>query len=196
MTTQIFGDFIEEEKDDIKYLKLGFSSSDFPLKHRWRTNGLSANFIADYLKIFFVGSPKNSTDIDAPIPVQSKNAVKYIANELLENAMKFSDEQSPHPTKISFHLYEDKLIFHVINSIRPNMVEKFQDFLKHILNNEPHDLYFRRMEANAENNNNNNSGLGLLSMICDYGAKLGWKFETIQDNPPLVVLTTMVCLDI
>ncbi len=193
MTTQIFGDYIEE-LDDMKYLKLGFSPSDFSLQHRWRTNGLSANFIADYLQIFFVGSP-GSNEVDAPIPARSKNAVKYIANELLENAMKFSDEQSPHPTKISFHLYGDKLIFHVINSLKPNTVEKFQDFLKQLNHSDPHDLYFHRMEDNAENDNRQ-SGLGLLSMACDYGAKLGWKFETIQENPPLVVVTTMVCLNI
>ncbi len=194
MTTQIFGDYIEE-MNDMKYLKLGFSPSDFSLQHRWRTNGLSANFIADYLPLFFVGSPKNNKNVDAPIPARSKNAVKCIANELLENAMKFSDEESSHPTRISFHLYDNKLIFHVINSLKPNTVEKFQDFLKQLINCDPHDLYFHRMEDNAENDNRQ-SGLGILSMVCDYGAKLGWKFETVQDNPPLVVVTTMVCLNI
>ncbi|HDN27728.1 MAG TPA: ATP-binding protein, partial [Thioploca sp.] len=87
MTTQIFGDFIEEFKSDGDYLKLGFSPGSIPLQRRWRTNGLSADFIADYLEVFFIGQPATNSDPTIPIPVRSRNAVKYIANELLENAM-------------------------------------------------------------------------------------------------------------
>lgn len=194
METQIFGDFIEERKEDTKYLKIGFSSNDLPLKRRWRTNGLSADFIADYLEFFFVGTPVNKTDVSAPIPAWSKNAVKYVANELLENAMKFSAELPHYPNRIAFHLGNEKLVFHVVNSIKPQDVEKFQESIKQILDEEPQDLYFRRMEDNADSDKN--SGLGLLSMICDYGAQVGWKFETLQTEPPLIVVTTMVCLNI
>ncbi|HEC86170.1 MAG: ATP-binding protein [Candidatus Parabeggiatoa sp. nov. 2] len=196
MTTQIFGDFIEELHDEVEYLKIGFSPNSVPLKQRWRNNGLSADFIADYLQAFFVGKQKNSNDSNTPIPARSKNAVKYIANELLENAMKFSDETSKYPTKIAFRLYSDQLVFHVTNSIKPQKVENFQAIIKNLTHEDPNELYFRRMEANASNENSTQSGLGLLSMRCDYSAKLGWKFETLQTNPPIITVTTMVCLNV
>jgi hypothetical protein len=192
---QIFGDFIEEKHDDTEYLVLGFSPGSLPLKERWRANGLSADFIADYLQIFFIGEQKNNHQLNVPIPVQSKNAVKYIANELLENAMKFSDETSNDVTRFAFHLYSNKLIFYVTNSIKPENVEMFQDFIKEIMQKYPSELYFRRMESNA-NDENSNSGLGLLSMICDYSAKISWKFETVTTEPSITIVTTMVSLEI
>jgi hypothetical protein len=37
-------------KDDQgEYLKIGFSPTSIPIQQRWRNNGLSANFLADYL---------------------------------------------------------------------------------------------------------------------------------------------------
>ncbi|MGC8711268.1 MAG: hypothetical protein ACP5RH_02650 [Leptodesmis sp.] len=38
------------------------------------------------------------------------------------------------------------------------------------------------------------SGLGLLTMMTDYLAKLGWKFETINTDPQIILVTTMVQL--
>jgi hypothetical protein len=194
MTTQTFGDFIEME-DKMKYLKLGFSLTDLPFKQRWRTNGLSADFIAEYLQFFFKDTSTNDKkNWQAPIPVQSKGAVKYIANELLENAMKYADDQSSYPTKVGFYLYNDKLVFNIVNSIKPTDVEKFQVFIKQLTDEEPCDLYFRRMVDNA--NCDKQSGLGLLSMICDYAAEIGWKFEPLQTEPPIFTVSTMVCLNL
>ena len=196
MTIQIFGEFIEEVCDDVEYLKIGFLPGSFPLQQRWRTNGLSADFIADYLQVFFIGHPKDNSNFDAPIPARSKNAVKYIANELLENAMKFSEETSRYATRIAFHLYSERWVFHVTNSVPTQKVEKFQAFLEQLTDEDPNELYFRCMEANANNESGNHSGLGLLSMICDYSAKLGWKFETMQTEPSVIVVTTAVCLNV
>lgn len=196
--SQTFGDFVEVMPDDVEYLIIGFSANSIPLKQRWRNNGLSADFIADYLQTFFVGLDEKYAKEghqDAAIPAQSKNAAKYIANELLENAMKFSSDSIRYQTKIAFHLYGDKLVFHVVNAIKPDDVESFQAFIQRLLNAEdPHELYIEQMELNATGENEGGSGLGFLSMICDYSAKLGWRFETLQDAPPVVLVTTMVSL--
>jgi hypothetical protein len=197
MTTKIFGDFIEDFDHDAEYLKIGFSPFSSSLKQRWRTNGLSADFIGDYLQTFFVGKPEKSSNIKIPIPAWSKNAVKYIANELLENAMKFSDETSKSATIIALYLYTNQLVFYVTNSIKPSDVDKFQAFIQELMRSDPHDLYFRRMEANASHENHSRSGLGFLSMICDYSAKLGWKFETLKKTSiPITMVTTMVNLNL
>ena len=85
---QIFGDFIEQPPSQ-EYLIIGFSPSSIPLKQRWRNNGLSADFLADYLTTFFPGNEDDPSTIERQAEI--KSAVSYIANELLENAMKFND---------------------------------------------------------------------------------------------------------
>ena len=85
---EIFGDFIDYLPSSQEFLIIGFSPSSTPLKQRWRNNGLSADFLADYLTTFFPGKEDDPNTIQRQAEV--KNAVSYIANELLENAMKFN----------------------------------------------------------------------------------------------------------
>jgi hypothetical protein len=186
---ETFGSFVEESLEKTEYLSIGFSPSSIPLKRRWRNNGLSADFIADYLQTFSTCAPEDVSEI--------KNAVKYVANELLENAMKFSEESLHYPTKITFLLYEDKVIFHVINTVSNNGLSTFQAFIEKFTKEEDlNDFYLRQIEANAEDEKSNHSGLGFLSMACDYGAKIGWKFETIFENHPIILVTTSVSLNL
>ena len=51
--TQKFGDFIDEMPDRQEYLIIAFSPSSISLQERWRNNGLSADFMADYFITFF-----------------------------------------------------------------------------------------------------------------------------------------------
>ncbi len=192
---QIFGDFVELPKPE-EYLTLGFSPSSISLKKRWKNNGLSADFIADYFKTFFMSNMNEKEEEDVVAIENIRNAVKYIANELLENAMKFQNKTVPFTAKIQFSLYHNKLVFCVTNGISEQQLESLQTFIKKLLNGEPEKLYIETMKANAwQANNTMTSGLGLLSMICDYSAKLGWKFEK-QTDPPLITVTTVVCLDL
>ena len=56
--TQTFGKFIERQEEYGEYLKIGFSPTSIPLQQRWRNNGLSADFLADYLSTFFPGKDR------------------------------------------------------------------------------------------------------------------------------------------
>ena len=51
--TRIFGDFTERKDDHGEHLEIGFSPTSIPIQQRWRNNGLSADFLADYLSTFF-----------------------------------------------------------------------------------------------------------------------------------------------
>lgn len=197
MSTEIYGNFIDEEQPECEeYLSIRFSPSRLPLKKRWENNGLSADFIADYFKIFYVS--KQEEDIGEPnefLLENMRNSVKYIANELLENAMKF---QAPiiysTAARIFLSLYNDKIVFYITHSITHERLHIFESFVQNILNNDPQALYIDAMRESAREENTHRSGMGLLSMICDYNAKLGWKFETI-DGTPLATVTTMVTLE-
>ena len=50
---EIYGDFQDDIPDSEQFLVISFSPSSIPLKQRWRNNGLSADFVADYLTTFF-----------------------------------------------------------------------------------------------------------------------------------------------
>lgn len=188
---QIFGDFIEPTPSQ-EYLIIGFSPSSIPLKQRWRNNGLSADFLADYLTTFFPGTQEDAPALTRQAEV--KSAVSYIANELLENAMKFNDENSHYPIDIKLQLEQDGLIFSVANSIPPSAVDNFQGYIQKLLVCDPSEMYIEQLEKNAADDNCTASGLGLLTMLNDYSAKMGWKFETVQEHPEIIAVTTMVQL--
>jgi Uncharacterized protein conserved in bacteria len=188
---QTFGDFIELPASQ-EYLIIGFSPSSIPLKQRWRNNGLSADFMADYLATFFPGNEDDPSTIDRQAEI--KSAVSYIANELLENAMKFNNETSEYPIDIKLQLESDGVIFSVVNSISPQAVDKFQAYIQQLLASEPSELYIQQLEKNAADESCTDSGLGLLTMLTDYTAKIGWKFQTVHQDPEVIAVTTMVQL--
>ena len=50
---QIFGDYVNgKSSGESEVLIINFSPTSIPLQHRWRNNGLSADFLADYLSTF------------------------------------------------------------------------------------------------------------------------------------------------
>ena len=120
--------------------------------------------------------------------------MSFIANELLENAMKFSDNRFNYPIQIKINLSSERLIFVVVNSIVPETVEPFQDYIKTLLDSDPQEMYISQIEQNLENGNS--SRLGYLTMINDYQAHLGWKFEAVQTDSEIFTVTTVVQLAI
>ncbi|WP_353571739.1 DUF6272 family protein [Candidatus Albibeggiatoa sp. nov. BB20] len=188
---QTFGDYVDEQPTNVEHLIIGFSPTSIPLKQRWRNNGLSADFLADYLQTFFVGEDKQ---IGARAEI--KSAVGYIANELLENAMKFSDDSVDYATSIAFHLHKDCLTFYVRNSIPKHNVSHFHHFIEELLTQDLADLYIKQLEKNATLDSAH-SGLGFITMIQDYDALLGWKFDCLtKDEQEINTVTTRVKLEL
>lgn len=191
--SQIFGNFVEiSSTDNQEFLALGFSPGSIPLQHRWRNNGLSANFMADYVTTFFPKSEDDPKTQHRQAEIQS--AVSFIANELLENAMKFSDNRCVYPIQIKINLSQEWLSFLVINSIDPRTISSFQDYIQTLLNSDPQEMYINQIEQNLEDGKS--SRLGYLTMINDYQAHLGWKFETVKMDSEMFIVSTVVQLAI
>jgi hypothetical protein len=187
---QTFGQFDGALPPSQEYLILNFSPSSVPIQQRWRNNGLSADFLADYLTTFFPGDEESSTVTGKQAEI--KGAVSFIANELLENAMKFNDETSQHSISIALHLYCDRLVLLVTNSIPAQTVSSFQALLTELTTADPSELYLRHLEGE----DSSSSGLGFLTIINDYAATLGWRFEILPKSPPVTTVTTMVQLSV
>ncbi len=193
-TTQLFGDFRENLPASEEYLTIGFSPGRRPLQKRWENNELSADFIADYYRSFHVdqqelkGAEADEIDIE-----NVRDAVKYISNELFENSMKFQLHSMGVSAKIALSLYDEEIVFSISNGVSKQQSVVFQEYIQRFINNDPQDLYFEIMRASAREENVEQSGMGLLSMVCDYGATLGWRFALTEDDA-CVLVTTMVCL--
>jgi hypothetical protein len=183
---QIFGDFIDTQEGSGAYLKIGFAPHSFSLQQRWRNNGLSADFLANYLSTFFPGEDPSSAKRQTEI----KSAVSYVANELLENALKFSYTPSHHSVSIEMFLEADVIRLYATNSLDPRTLVPFQQYIQRLLLEDPDELYMAQLKRNAADDHDGASRLGFLTMLNDYGATLAWKFKALSQD--VVTVTTMV----
>jgi hypothetical protein len=184
--TRIFGHFIEQKDDHGEHLEISFSPTSIPIQQRWRNNGLSADFLADYLSTFFPGDDRAAAERQAEL----KNAVSYVANELLENAMKFSYAPSQHAISIVMYLEADAISLYVTNSIDPHAVAAFQQTIERLLTEHTDTLHMEQL-THADG-----SGLGYLTMLHDYGVALAWQFAPSLQDPDVVTVTTMARLSV
>ena len=189
--TEICGEFIDEFPPEHDSLELTFTPSSRPIKQRWRNNRLSAHFVADYLSSFL---PVDAEDASSEKRVkQSKGAVSYVANELLENAIKFNKDDINYKVKFGIHFIGEQEVTAVIfasNSVNAEGADKLKEFIKEILASDPNELYLQQLEKNAESESDT-SGLGLLTMINDYSAKIGCKFEPRAESDTIAVTTVV-----
>ncbi len=170
--TRVYGAFVEPLSHCREYVTLVFSPLTVPWAERWRTNSISANFMADYVTHLF---PDGQWPLLLSYGLADLHgAVNYIVNELLENAMKFSAPDSTLPVTISLEIYPEQLIVRVQNAINPGTAERLQKVIDQLLLNSPQELYLQKLEANAVEDCPS-SGLGYLTILNDYQAHLGWK---------------------
>ena len=185
---EVFGNYIEPDGNNQEYLIIHFSPTSIPLQQRWRNNGLSASFLADYWVTFFPA--QDEADLDRQREIEG--VINYIANELLENTMKFSYQPADHSVSLALYLYQNEFRFYASNALDPETIEPFQARIQRLLDHDPQELYLEQLKANAAQQDYSNSQLGLLTMLHDYGARLAWKFSDLPDRSGGIVVTTMV----
>jgi hypothetical protein len=187
-----FGHFMARKDEQGEHLKIVFSPTSLPIQQRWRNNGLSADFLADYLTTFFPGDDRAVAERHAEI----KSAVSYMANELLENAMKFSYTPSQHAISIAMYLEAEAVSLYVTNSVDPHAVAAFQQTIARLLTADIDTLYMAQLTYNAASDSAAGAGLGYLTMLHDYGVTLAWEFGPSLQNPDVVTVTTMARLSV
>jgi hypothetical protein len=187
-----FGHFMARKDEQGEHLKIVFSPTSLPIQQRWRNNGLSADFLADYLSTFFPGDDRAVAECHAEL----KSAVSYVANELLENAMKFSYAPSQHAISITMYLEAEAVSLYVTNSVDPHAMAAFQQTIERLLTEEIDTLYMEQLMHNAESDSAAGSSMGYLTMLHDHGATLAWKFAPSLQDPDVVTVTTMARLSV
>ncbi|GAB4149115.1 MAG: DUF6272 family protein [Cyanobacteria bacterium J069] len=189
LAVRTFGAFEEETVPSAESLTLVFAPSALPMRDRWRTHRLSAVFLADYFSTFFTSAEKPGGITDPRSELVS--SITFIANELLENAMKFSLPQPQQPVVLTVQLCPQRLVFLTQNCAHPAVVEQLQRYIETLLQSDPMTLYIQTMEHNAATVSDG-SGLGILTILNDYTSRVGWRFEPLPEGQVLV--TTQVQL--
>lgn len=152
----------------------------YPLQ--WSQGGKIPDFVANYLaSIEAERGLSTSSDV--------KVTVSYLLNELVENSVKFYLSGT---IRIRVGLHDGEIVLVVINQIagdqKPGLVHQFSELLK----SDPEEIFIARMEAVDSPSERGSSNIGLLSMIMDYQARLGWNFVQVTDNEDRFWMHTMV----
>ncbi|NJN15729.1 MAG: hypothetical protein HC822_05320 [Oscillochloris sp.] len=179
-----------QEKADFTVLsRQTMHLSSEQLARHWRRCSLSADFWSRYNALFV------PTTVEARRLRRSdlEHVLAYLLNELFENCAKFSGGA------LSDVQYEclvgaDCMRVTLTNHIRPERRESFATFIAELLSGDPDELYFARLEANAESDSEG-SGLGYLTMIKDYGIRFGFRFAPAGPDSVAVSVQALVQLE-
>ena len=183
-----------ERASECEYLTLAFSPISAPLRSRWRNNGLSADFLADYVTTFL--PTKEGVPALESRQKELKHSVGYIANELLENAMKYHQADVEIPIRIHLELASDHITVSVSNGVSVVQAERYKAFVEHLNQGEAADLLLKQQEESARSSESAISSLGLLTMITDYDAQLDWRFDLHPTQSESMIVTTSAVLTV
>jgi diguanylate cyclase (GGDEF)-like protein len=178
-----------ERSSQCEYLTLAFSPLSTSLTSRWRNNGLSADFVGDYVITFL---PTEGYMAGQSCQNEIRHAVTYIVNELLENAMKYHARDVDVPIRIHLELTRNHITVSTSNGVGEDQAQRYQAFVENLQQGDAAELLLKQQEESAASNEPTMSSLGLLTMICDYGAQLGWRFDLQAEA--MTVTTSAVLL--
>ncbi|HEY9823988.1 MAG TPA: ATP-binding protein [Stenomitos sp.] len=182
MTRLTLGAFPKQDLASQKDLTLLLTSTHgITQPEHWKNYGRSADFLGDYCAAFFREQGSRLKIIHPPSTI--KAMVSYIANELIENAAKYSDESSDMPIAITLRLYQHKLILEIVNYANATVAKKYHEFVQGILKLKVLDAYTQQLEKIASGQAS--GGIGLLTLMNDYNASCGWTFESQSHLPTL-----------
>ncbi len=161
-------------------MRLDFYAGHCQLK--WSHCSATANYLsAFYGEVLAAGRTRAQLK-------EITHCIAYLANELMENAVKFRADGD---VAIEAGLEGRCFLLRIENWIAPTTSAAFQKLLGEITAGEPGDLLIQRIEANAEGGYG--SGLGLLTLMSDYGVRLSWRFGEKGDR---VLLETVARLNV
>jgi len=156
------------------YQRMTLNTDD--LAQFWCRCSLSSDFWSRYSALFVpVTGPPSQLSRAA-----LESVLAYLLNELFENCAKFGGGPLGSVCYQAW-IQADSMTFQLTNQIEPAQQVPFIHFIHELLENDPDELYFRRLEENAEVNAKG-SGLGYLTLIKDYGIRFGFRFSAISDQ--------------
>ena len=174
--TTLFGpaDIAIGMRDTISRVRL----YDGPLDLSWHHCATTSDFIADLFALRFRSSRNDYREV--------RHSIGYLVNELMENAVKF---RAPGEVLIEATIDSESFKVKVSNVVAEKIAFEFQNLLSEITVGDPGELLIQRIEANAADPETDRSGLGLLTLMSDYEARLAWIFSPTEERGRVFVET-------
>ncbi|RCW81539.1 slr1658 superfamily regulator [Phyllobacterium bourgognense] len=144
---------------------------DGPLDISWHHCATTSDFIADLFALRFQSSRNDYKEV--------RHSVGYLVNELMENAVKF---RAPGEIMVEASMDAESFKVKISNVVDSETAAEFQSLLSEITVGDPAELLIQRLEANAADPEATGSGLGLLTLMSDYGARLAWIFSPADET--------------
>jgi hypothetical protein len=146
------------------------------LANYWRRCSLSSDFWARYIAL-------SSPHFTAEHKVRREaveSTLSYLLNEMFENCAKFS--AGPVDAIVyEAWLFSDRLAIQMTNHITSVQLDDFIKLIEKLLSGDPDELYFQRLEENAETDRVG-SGLGYLTLMKDYNVRFGFRFVPVREG--------------
>lgn len=133
----------------------------------WDFANRAAHFLAEWLR------PMVASEHLAP------DAIDYVLNELLENAVKYAAEGK---IEVRAALQPAQLSLSLRHSVSAARSETFAAKAKALIERDPFELFTEIVENNGDQQVSTGAGLGLVTMINDYGASLGFVFQSLSQQ--------------
>lgn len=154
----------------------------------WSQVSRVTDFVAAYLRWVLQG--RREFNLARPAILELRDTVLYGANELFENAVKFQGGGS---VGLGLLAEPDRIHLLVHNQLAADRVDELRAQLSEIVHGDAERLFVERVERNADDAQSTASGLGLLSLINDYGMRLGWCLDRDEQGHQLY---TMAAVDL
>lgn len=177
---ELFGTPDIAQQDQVHACNLKLMEGELGIS--WHHCSLTSDFIGDFFAARIQASGQDGNE--------ARHSISYMVNELLENSVKF---RAPSDISIKAALGDGNFVVTVNNMIHEQTAERFKALLTDLLARDPGELLIERIEQNAADPTSSSSGLGLLTLMNDYGAQLAWAFEDADDKG-LVRLETHAAL--
>ncbi len=161
-THTIIGDFIDFDKD----IETTFSMKFLPLDifHNWDRAGSISDFIAEYFGTYY----EKKT---------ASNIISTIFNELIENAVKFTKNNSQ-PITITVKKSNNSFLSRITNTIPNHRKDAFVGICENLFSSDLDELFIHRIEEGVSDNTK--SGIGLILLKKDY--HIDTSFDFFEDN--------------
>lgn len=155
---------------DLNALERCAMSLRLPARPPWQVADRVSRYVAEFLEPDLnrlCGSPEAGSALAGD--------VAYAVNELLENAAKYS---LPGAVQFAAALAEDEVILSLSHAVATPHAERYRSRAIDMVTLDPMEMLLATVERNAlrEGESESASGLGLLSLMSDYGARLGFAF--------------------
>ncbi|WEX74982.1 ATP-binding protein [Sinorhizobium numidicum] len=150
---------------------------DGPLDLSWKHCAITSDFVAELVALRYRVSRNTYKEV--------RHNVGYLTNELVENAVKF---RVAGEIIVEASLEANTFRAKVSNFIDKETATQFQGLLSEISTGDPGELLIERIEANAIGGESG-SGLGLLTLMSDYGVHFAWVFGSAEQTGAIALET-------